>query len=211
MTSPSQIAANQQNAQSSTGPRTPEGKAASSQNAIKYGLTSRQVLLPFEDPEEFAELRATFVDQLRPANPAERLIVEDITVAKWHMIRTDAAQKTYIQNELEKNPPEDPMVAASYYMLDDSIRKFRKYHAAYNREYESAWKKLAAMQKERREREQQQQEQQEAVANHEYFVKRAQEHYAELFPEDVQNEPKSEPTAPSTVPSTRAGRGADDL
>ena len=37
MSSTSQIVANQKNAQSSTGPRTAEGKDASSQNAIRYG------------------------------------------------------------------------------------------------------------------------------------------------------------------------------
>ena len=47
MTTPSQIAANQRNAQMSTGPTTPQGKEASSQNARKHGATSDRVL-PWE-------------------------------------------------------------------------------------------------------------------------------------------------------------------
>ncbi|MBV9938821.1 MAG: hypothetical protein JO150_09975 [Acidobacteriaceae bacterium] len=38
------LAANRANAQWSTGPQTPEGKAKSSLNAVKTGLTGRTVL-----------------------------------------------------------------------------------------------------------------------------------------------------------------------
>ena len=52
MSSPVQFAANQNNAQLSTGPTTHEGKAASSSNAIKLGLYAKQaVLLTPEDPQ----------------------------------------------------------------------------------------------------------------------------------------------------------------
>ncbi len=39
MATAAQIAANQANAQKSTGPKTPPGKAASSRNATKHGLS----------------------------------------------------------------------------------------------------------------------------------------------------------------------------
>jgi len=38
MTTQKQIKANRQNAQKSTGPKTDEGKAAVSQNAVKHGI-----------------------------------------------------------------------------------------------------------------------------------------------------------------------------
>ena len=50
------LAANRANAQLSTGPRTPEGKAKSSLNAVKTGLCGRTVL--FADEEEAAAYRA---------------------------------------------------------------------------------------------------------------------------------------------------------
>jgi hypothetical protein len=42
--------ANRQNAQHSTGPVTPEGKAAVRLNALTYGLRARSLLIPGEDP-----------------------------------------------------------------------------------------------------------------------------------------------------------------
>jgi len=45
MSTSAQITANQKNAQLSTGPTSPDGKAKSSLNAVKTGLTGRTVLL----------------------------------------------------------------------------------------------------------------------------------------------------------------------
>jgi hypothetical protein len=56
MSSPAQILANRANAQESTGPRSAEGKAASRFNALKHGLDARSIVLPGEDPEEYAAL-----------------------------------------------------------------------------------------------------------------------------------------------------------
>jgi hypothetical protein len=45
MASVAQIQANRSNAQKSTGPRTPQGKATASQNAVKHGLLAEQVVI----------------------------------------------------------------------------------------------------------------------------------------------------------------------
>ena len=44
-TSSKQLAANQANAQKSTGPKTPEGRAVSKMNALKHGIFSKEVLV----------------------------------------------------------------------------------------------------------------------------------------------------------------------
>jgi hypothetical protein len=51
--------ANAANARLSTGPRTPEGKARSSENARKHGLTAKDMIIGPEDREEFDELVAS--------------------------------------------------------------------------------------------------------------------------------------------------------
>ena len=40
-----QLAANRRNAQKSTGPKTPEGRAVSKMNALKHGILSKEVLV----------------------------------------------------------------------------------------------------------------------------------------------------------------------
>ena len=53
MTSERQAEANRQNAQKSTGPRTPAGKAVVALNGTKHGLLSRECLLKGESETEF--------------------------------------------------------------------------------------------------------------------------------------------------------------
>ena len=55
MATEKQIQANRNNAKKSTGPRTEQGKAASSQNALKHGLLARDAVLPGEDPAELTD------------------------------------------------------------------------------------------------------------------------------------------------------------
>ena len=64
-TSPAKIAANQRNAQKSTGPRTDEGKAASRLNAFQHGLAGAGDLLgPGEDATLVARRTAAFAVEL---------------------------------------------------------------------------------------------------------------------------------------------------
>ena len=64
--SESQLEANRLNAQRSTGPRTAEGKARSSQNAVRHGLTAKCPVLPGEDPAEFAAFSEALFEDLTP-------------------------------------------------------------------------------------------------------------------------------------------------
>ena len=56
MSTAAQIAANQANAQSSTGPKSEDGKNRSSLNALKTGLTGRTVLMPGDDAKAYQDL-----------------------------------------------------------------------------------------------------------------------------------------------------------
>ena len=61
MSTQSQITANIANSQHSTGPRTEAGKAVSSQNALKHGLTAQTVLLPGEDEAAYRKMCEGFL------------------------------------------------------------------------------------------------------------------------------------------------------
>ena len=60
MTTEAQVNANRANAQKSTGPRTPEGKAKVAQNALKHGLLAKQAVVAGEDTDDFDLLRDQF-------------------------------------------------------------------------------------------------------------------------------------------------------
>jgi len=87
MTNDSQLQANRANAQHSTGPRTDEGKAASSRNALTNGLfTTRDFVQPGEEAE-FDEMAATFRAELSPQTLLEQTYVTAIISATWRLRR----------------------------------------------------------------------------------------------------------------------------
>lgn len=145
MSSAAQIIANQKNARLSTGPRTPEGLRASSQNAIKYGLTAKDVVLSCEDASAFEAMRADLAAQLRPLTGLEQMFVDDIAAARWRLIRVENAQQSWLETQTKNSA--DPLPAL---LIEDTVRKFRRYASEYRRAFESAWRKLSALQKERR-------------------------------------------------------------
>ena len=85
--SPSQIAANQANAQKSTGPTSAEGKQRSSLNALKTGLTGRTVLMPGEDAEAYRLHCERFEDQFQPATSEEKELAQSLADLKWRLLR----------------------------------------------------------------------------------------------------------------------------
>ncbi|HXB66774.1 MAG TPA: hypothetical protein VNY05_00915, partial [Candidatus Acidoferrales bacterium] len=83
-----QLAANRANAARSTGPRSPEGKANSAQNASKHGFTaSTFAVVRLEDVNEVAHLREDAVDVYQPINCQELFAVERIALAQQSMLR----------------------------------------------------------------------------------------------------------------------------
>ncbi len=78
---------NRENAQKSTGPRTPEGKAASSKNAFKHGIYSNEVVIPGEDAAGYEELLADLRAEHQPVTPTQEILVEEIAQHYWHIRR----------------------------------------------------------------------------------------------------------------------------
>jgi hypothetical protein len=79
----SQITANQINSQSSTGPRTEEGKQISARNNFRHGLASNQILIPGEDPAEFEAMREGFLADQKPTNMIEAALVNNMATHYW--------------------------------------------------------------------------------------------------------------------------------
>src|SRR4051812_23474923 len=78
---------NRANAQSSTGPRTPEGKGSSSSNATVHGLTSSRPVLASEDLAEFNAFRHELEREISPATFRERISFQEYVVNLWRLRR----------------------------------------------------------------------------------------------------------------------------
>ena len=87
MSTPAQAAANLANAQQSTGPTTDAGKTASSQNALKHGLTARTVLLPGEDEAGYLKMCEGMIASFAPATTPEKELVQLLCDTQWRLQR----------------------------------------------------------------------------------------------------------------------------
>jgi hypothetical protein len=92
MATEAQTSANRANAQKSTGPRTPEGKAVVAQNAVKHGLLTQEVVIKGEDPGAFALYREGMLEELAPAGPMESMVAERIAGLAWRLRRAERLQ-----------------------------------------------------------------------------------------------------------------------
>lgn len=94
MTTDKQIDANRRNARRSTGPNTPEGKAAAARNGTKHGLRSQDTVLSDEDAEVFGHMQRELYYQLQPEGEVETFLLKRIAVGIWRLqriLRVEAA------------------------------------------------------------------------------------------------------------------------
>jgi hypothetical protein len=85
MLSEARQTANTANALLSTGPRTGEGKARSSQNARKHGLTAAQLVIAPEDRQEFDELLAQLQTEIRPQGALQQILFNRLVASAWNL------------------------------------------------------------------------------------------------------------------------------
>ena len=130
MATPAQIAANQANAQRSTGPKTQEGKAKSAMNRLTHGFASAQYIIPGEDPAAFHAL----LDELRiehlPETPTEEIFVEKMAQTQWLTQRALNLQgEAFLELALkqESGIPKHLGLLIRYYTTAD-----RAFHKAHN-------------------------------------------------------------------------------
>jgi len=94
MSSEEKIIANRRNSQKSTGPRTHQGKAIVSKNAVKHGLLAHQVVISSERREDFDIHRDRIIKDMVPETPMESILAERVVILSWRLKRID-----HIQNQ----------------------------------------------------------------------------------------------------------------
>jgi len=138
------------NAQHSTGPRSPEGKAVSSRNALKFGLYAQAEILPGEDPAELDRLVSEFEDHYLPRTPVETRIVRDLARAVWLERRYARIEAEVIQIRYAALPPEERTHALGAIYIQDAegpnvLHKIERRRAAAQRQVQRALKEIQAL------------------------------------------------------------------
>ncbi len=138
-TSRKQAAANKANAALSTGPRTAEGKSASSKNATSHGLyATSAVVFHWESQAEFDQLRTDYLERFCPIDRLERDIVDRLLDSTWRRNRAISIETTILNLKIEKMAEE---VSKKY--LEPNVGLLRVALAFDKRHGDGAWDAIA--------------------------------------------------------------------
>jgi hypothetical protein len=85
MATEKQIAANRNNAQKSTGPRTEEGKSKTRMNALRDGFTGQVITLSAEDLPIFEKFKSDLIKDLAPKTTMELSLANAIAWDTWRL------------------------------------------------------------------------------------------------------------------------------
>jgi hypothetical protein len=99
MATEAQVAANQSNAQRSSGPKTAAGKAIVAQNNFRHGFTGAFRVLPWESQDDYSALQLSLEKEHQPATPTEELLIESMAQSYWLRKRALVLQNTCFTGE----------------------------------------------------------------------------------------------------------------
>ena len=134
MTTQSRIDANRVNSLSSTGPRTGEGKAASSRNATRHGLSTGVLFIEGENPQDYELLLNDLLAEHQPATATETALVLRMAQQLWLTQRaTRLLQQAVELNTAQDNAKQVALMLRyqtaadrSFYKALDELRKLQK-------------------------------------------------------------------------------------
>jgi hypothetical protein len=107
MASPAQIAANRLNSRKSTGPRTPEGQAKSSMNALKHGNRSRKLALLREESLAFEDRLRKWMAIGDAQNDVEEYLVYRNVALSFEVDRAERARLERCASLIEKSDEDE--------------------------------------------------------------------------------------------------------
>src|SRR5258705_13929380 len=97
------------NGAKSQGPKTAEGRAKSSRNAVKHGLFSRNPLvLECENDDDFQQLHDSQMEIHQPATPAEKDLVDQMVAARWRILRLQGIESDILDSEMRQKAEIEP-------------------------------------------------------------------------------------------------------
>ena len=88
------------NGSKSKGPKTDEGKARSSKNAVTHGLTANFTVLDHESQDDFQILLDAHVDRFQPADDVELELVHAMAITRWRIRRVAELETELLENKV---------------------------------------------------------------------------------------------------------------
>ena len=159
---PPQHKANQANAQMSTGPKTPAGKEAVSNNAVTHGMAGKRLSVSADEQAEFDKLADSITGRFLPATPYEQTLTRQVAEFQWRLSRSFAVEQALVNKLvaeiIEENPGLSHDEAMACIFADKqrvaSLRLFMRYRAQFERGLRDTISQLEKAIAVRREREQ---------------------------------------------------------
>ena len=124
MASAAQITANRDNAQLSTGPKTPEGKANSSRNHTTHGFTTRLLYIPPDKQELYDSLNSALQAEIKPQGDLEIQLFSDLVRFRFNTLRCLEIEANLMDRSAEKGL--DPFLDPETFKQLQNIQGYRR-------------------------------------------------------------------------------------
>lgn len=132
------------NGAKSHGPKTPEGKEASSRNSRSHGLLAEAIIFDGESAERFEALHEAIRQELKPETCIEEALVENMTVCRWRQMRLWTMESAGVCHEIRKQAEanraenKSTQAAIAFRTLSDeskSLELMNRYETRFDRQF----------------------------------------------------------------------------
>ena len=135
--------ANQANAQKSTGPVTPAGKARSARNSRTHGLCAKDIVIGPEEQADYDAMLEAYLLELDPDGPIEQTLFSEIVGTAWQLGRVQRMEAEACAGKRSYGDILDDDV------LQKKLDRLARHHTRIERTFHRCLKQLKALQKER--------------------------------------------------------------
>ena len=123
-----------------TGPRTEAGKANSSRNATRHGLTAMHPVVTEADRPEFEALEAHLRFSLAPTGFLQELTYSRILISAWNMQRVLKLENALLEHSLGEDPLNHPDT-------EKQAALYQRYYARFEGSYRANLRELERLQR----------------------------------------------------------------